>query len=175
MSLDFKDLQVQVRQMGDDAVDKMDELRVSRETVFNLLAEHAQDMDALREKVDQAARKKPNLRCAGPGKEALDQAFSLPPTLDKGVLIAADGSQIPPSRHLQVNYALVNVGAITMHTGSTSVNHPSVNMGTPLPQTAGGNCSRSKSVKQGQWISQFFLQKSVSGFRMRGNRDQCFL
>lgn len=63
----------------------------------------------------------PKIRCARPLDESL--AFSkLPPeSVNDSTLIAADGSQIFPDRHNQVQYYVINVGAIAMQVGSGNI------------------------------------------------------
>ena len=52
------------------------------------------------------------LRCAVPVDEALNSRHALPPMPEQVTLIAADGSQIFADRHAEVEYCLVNTGAI---------------------------------------------------------------
>jgi hypothetical protein len=61
----------------------------------------------------------PSLRCALPVREPLNQSFPLPALPEHAAVLAADGSQINPDRHAEVDYCLINVGAIQMRYGST--------------------------------------------------------
>jgi hypothetical protein len=119
MSLDFQSIRQQVQQLGKTAVVRENELRERKQTALELLQSHAQDLDGLQEKVKHIVRScDPSLRCALPVAEPLTTSASLP-TLPEGVtVLAADGSQISPDRHAQVNFAVVNVGAIQMRLGS---------------------------------------------------------
>ena len=56
----------------------------------------------------------PSLRCAVPVSEPLDTHLPTPPLPAQATILAADGSQIFMDRHAQVEYGLVNVGAIQM-------------------------------------------------------------
>jgi hypothetical protein len=76
-------------------------------------------VDVLRQKVQDVVRDHdPTLRCALPVQEALNASFPLPPSREPVTLIAADGSQIFADRHAEVEYCLINTGAIWMRTGS---------------------------------------------------------
>ena len=65
----------------------------------------------------------PNLRCAIPcaaetgRSEPLDGRYPLPEMPEQATILAADGSQITPDRHAQVNFCLINVGAIEVRLG----------------------------------------------------------
>jgi hypothetical protein len=62
----------------------------------------------------------PNLRCAMPpdpnlrSAESMKAGYPLPDLPQAATLLAADGSQISPDRNLEVQYGLINVGAIQM-------------------------------------------------------------
>lgn len=72
------------------------------------------------EELRQVAGSEPGqrLRCASPGDEPLDAAFSAPPMPERVTLIAADGSQIYPDQHGLAFYYLINVGSIIFRHGS---------------------------------------------------------
>ncbi len=57
---------------------------------------------------------KPDLRCALPTPEPLNAAKSCPVFDSPLVVMAADGSQIIPSRHDRIEFGLLNIGAIRM-------------------------------------------------------------
>ena len=119
MTLDFRQVQEQVVQLGENAPLREKQMNERRERAANLLAHYAQELDVLRHKVERVASSyDPTLRCALPVKEALDSAFPLPFQREAGTILTADGSQINPNRHAEVNYCLINVGAITMKPGS---------------------------------------------------------
>ena len=119
MSLDFQQIRQQVQQLGQKAPLLEKHRQSLRDKANQLLAANAQDLDALRGKVDFVARKYDNnLRCALPGSEPLNARTPLPAVSQPSTLIAADGSQINLDRHTEVQYCLVNVGAIHMRTDS---------------------------------------------------------
>ncbi len=115
MSLDFQQVQQQVRQLGDAALRRSELLGQRMAEAKSLLEEHAQQIDALQAKVKRVVEKHdPSLRCAVPVSEPLNTHDPLPALPAQATLLAADGSQIFMDRHAQVEYSLVNVGAIQM-------------------------------------------------------------
>jgi hypothetical protein len=75
-------------------------------------------LDFLRARVDSAKAADPNIRCARPLDDPLDSHFPAPSGAVEATVIAADGSQIFPDRHSQVQYYVINVGTIAMQVGS---------------------------------------------------------
>ena len=85
----------------------------------SLLVECSEDVAQLQQKIqDVVQNHDQTLRCAIPVQEALNAHFPLPPLPEQVTLIAADGSQIYADRHAEVEYCLVNIGAIWMRYGS---------------------------------------------------------
>jgi hypothetical protein len=123
MSLNFQQVQEQVRRLGENAPQRAQHLQELRQRASDLLQHNARELAQLRAKVEDARQHDPSLRCAlpldGPSAEPLDAHFPLPPLPAQATLIAADGSQINPDRHAAVNYCLINVGAIRMRHGSS--------------------------------------------------------
>jgi hypothetical protein len=120
MSLDFRQVQKQVTELGENARQREERLNDRRERAKNLLATHAQELDVLRQKVERVVSGyDATLRCALPVTEPLNAALPFPAQSGAGTILAADGSQINPNRNVEVNYGLVNAGAIVMKRGST--------------------------------------------------------
>lgn len=119
MSLDYQQVREQVAQLGANAPERERERRSRQELALALLHTRAQDVSAIAELVRQVTRKHdPSLRCALPVSEALDAHYALPDLPDQASILAADGSQINPDRHAEVEYGLVNVGAIHFQHGA---------------------------------------------------------
>ncbi len=127
MSLDFQQVRQQVIKMGENAPARERHLRQIREKATETLEAYADSLDPLRQRVEDAVSKNPNLRCALPVTENLNAHFSLPLRPNSITLLAADGSQINPDRHASVDYCLVNVGAIKMTMGTTETPIQTVN------------------------------------------------
>lgn len=119
MSLDFQSIRQQVHQLGDTATLRERELGEKKALALSLLESYSQDLESMQQKIrDVVQSHDPSLRCAMPVAEALTYARSLPGMPGEMTLLATDGSQISPDRHAEVNFAVVNVGAIQMRLGS---------------------------------------------------------
>lgn len=119
MALDFQQLREQVRQLGENAPLRDQRLKELREQACGLLKTNSHRIEELRLKVQEVVRSHdPTLRCALPVGEALDDHFSQPNPPLQATVLAADGSQIAPDRHAEIEYGLINVGVIGMVYGS---------------------------------------------------------
>jgi hypothetical protein len=119
MSLDYIQVSQQVKQLGARALSYQKDKQKRLAEACELLIQFDQQGEQLREKVkDVVQNHDPTLRCAMPELEGLNACFSLPGLPGEVTLIAADGSQIFHDRHAEVDYCLVNTGAIWMRYGS---------------------------------------------------------
>lgn len=119
MSLDFQQVREQVRKMGEEAPGRAERREKLHALALEILTAQEDHLEALREKVQQAARQHdPSLRCALPIAETLTATYPLPASPSAATLLAADGSQINLDRHAAAEYCLVNVGAIRFISGS---------------------------------------------------------
>jgi hypothetical protein len=121
MSIDFQEVRSQVKELGELAPQRAGVVQALREEALQVFSGPAMDVQVLRQKVRQIAQSyDPNLRCALPPDpqlrpaEPLNAGYPLPPLPQTATLLAADGSQISPDRNLEVQYGLINVGAIQM-------------------------------------------------------------
>jgi hypothetical protein len=121
MSIDFQEVRSQVKQLGELAPQRASEIQALRDKALQALGDIATDMQVLRQKVQLIARSyDPNLRCAMPADpnlrsaESIKAGYPVPDLPRAATLLAADGSQISPDRNLEVQYGLINVGAIQM-------------------------------------------------------------
>jgi hypothetical protein len=124
MAIDFQQISESIREIGSTAKERRKVREERREAARALFDQVAKDLDLLRAKVDSARAADPNLRCARPLTEALDSHFAAPTAEFAATVIAADGSQIFPDRHSQVQYYVINVGAIAMQVGSGKTPDP---------------------------------------------------
>lgn len=121
MPLDFSQVQQQVKQLGEEALQREPQLQALRELARALITSLAQDVERLNQKIKLAARQfDPTLRCALPINEFLNEHVGEPPQPEQATVLAADGSQISPNRNAEVEYCLVNVGAIMLRLGSAA-------------------------------------------------------
>jgi NurA domain len=121
MSIDFQEVRSQVKKLGELAPQRAHAIQELREVALEALNNLANNVQVLRQKVRQIAQSyDPNLRCALPADpnlrpvESLNAGYPLPALPLAATLLAADGSQISPDRNLEVQYGLINVGAIQM-------------------------------------------------------------
>jgi len=115
MSLDFQQVRQQIKQFSANAVLREHHLINLRQQALALINKDAKELESLRSKVEHISQQyDPYLRCAFPMNEPLDAHLPTPPLPQHATIIAADGSQISPDRHIEVYYGLVNVGAIQM-------------------------------------------------------------
>lgn len=124
MAINFQQVREQVKSLGENAAGRASQLQELRQRGMELLNNHAGNLEGLRQRVQSAAqRHDPNLRCAIPcapeiaRPEPLDGHYPLPGLPAQATILATDGSQITPDRHAQVNFCLINVGAIQVRMG----------------------------------------------------------
>jgi hypothetical protein len=118
MSLNFQQVFDRIKEIGQGARARQQDLDARRRHARQLLEAWSKKTTELRDKVERARQADPGLRCALPLDEPLDAATLQPMNQKNAVLLAADGSQIAPDRHAAVLYSLVNVGAILLEPGS---------------------------------------------------------
>jgi len=118
MTLDFQQVQQKVRELGDGAAERAREMDVLTQRACDLLENSPAEQQHWREKVQHVAETIDHgLRCALPLDETINRAFPCPPLPESVTVVAADGSQIVPDRHAEVEYGLINVGSISMRYG----------------------------------------------------------
>ncbi|MDA1329773.1 MAG: DNA double-strand break repair nuclease NurA [Chloroflexi bacterium] len=120
MPLDYLSVKRQIQAQAANAPEELQRIAKLRARAADLLTTNAEKSAELRAKVEQAVTQDSFLRVAKPVSEALNSTHPVPAPPESATLIAADGSQINPSRHDPVNYFLVNVGAIEMQSGSSA-------------------------------------------------------
>ncbi len=118
MPINYQQIYVRIKEIGQGAQERKKTLEERRKKARELLGAYASELDALRAKVDSAKQVDANLRCALPVSEPLASSYPPPASVKEATLIAADGSQIVPSRHDAIQYYVINVGAIAMQIGS---------------------------------------------------------
>ena len=120
MALDFLQVSQQVKQMGETALQHQADQKTRLAETRAMLEGIAADIAQLQDKVqDVVSNYDQTLRCAVPVNEVMNSRHPLPPMPEQVTLIAADGSQIFADRHAEVEYCLVNTGAIVMKCGSS--------------------------------------------------------
>lgn len=114
MPVNYLELNQQIKQAGSQAKKSRAAHLQQLAKAGGLLQKYAAEPDRLQAWVEAAARALTNLRCAVPVSEPLTAAFPLPPAAEAGCILAADGSQVNPDRHAQVEYGVINIGVFCM-------------------------------------------------------------
>ena len=117
MPVSFQQIREQIQEKGPAAVRRQEILENLIQEAFEILLQHAHEQQALQELVDVAKIRNPDLRCAVPGSQPLTQTFTAPVDDCPSVILAADGSQINPDRHNQIEFGVINTGAIRFEPG----------------------------------------------------------
>jgi hypothetical protein len=117
MPVNFQEIQRQIREMGAQAPEREKRLEELTDQANQALQVWGGKLDELRRKVEIATGYNSALRCAVPSYEVLTRAFPHPHLPEPDVLLAADGSQVNPSRHDPVQFGVINVGALCMRPG----------------------------------------------------------
>jgi hypothetical protein len=118
MPVNLLDIQNKLSDFSAQASTRKKEIAVRQREVSELIATYAHRLDALRARVDYASEIVRHLRCALPVDEPLDTVVPKPALPETFTVMAADGSQINPSRHARVAFCVINVGLIKMVRGS---------------------------------------------------------
>lgn len=118
MALDYQKVREQIQKLGEAAPQRERQLQLLRDRADATLLSWAEDGSKLRSKIERAAETNRFLICAMPTEELLNLSVSLPESPQNAHIIAADGSQINPDWHSEVEYCLVNVGAIEIEYGT---------------------------------------------------------
>lgn len=110
MPVNYLQIQAQIQGKCQQARQNQQVYQQRLKEALRLLGQHAGDLDFLRQRVEDAQRADVSLRCAVPLSERLDAAVSAQSLPELPLLLAADGSQINPSRHDAVAFAVINIG-----------------------------------------------------------------
>lgn len=119
MPVNLLDIQKKLQSFGEQAKARQQAITHRQQEVADLLEGYADRLDELRAQVDRAAAQNPNLRCAVPREEPLNSVIPMPELPSVFTLLAADGSQINPSRHTRIQFCVINVGVVKMVRGSS--------------------------------------------------------
>jgi len=89
-----------------------------RDEMAELLRVYADSLEEVKARFDCAVEAVPRLRCAVPVDEPLDAVIPMGEAPKQYTVLAADGSQINPSRHTRVPFCVINIGVVKMQVGS---------------------------------------------------------
>src|SRR5688572_33486828 len=106
MPIDYQQIFQKIQHIGQGAAERRKTLEERRKQARDLLSNYASQLEVLRSKVDSAKATDSNLRCAGPFHELLASSYPPPAEASEATLVAVDGSQIIPDRHIATQFGL---------------------------------------------------------------------
>ncbi len=118
MPVNLLDIQKKLNDFSAQARARKEKIASRQQEVENLIEGYADRLDELKARVNKAADLVRHLRCAVPVDEPLDTVVPKPDLPQTFTVLAADGSQINPSRHARVEFCVINVGLVKMVRGS---------------------------------------------------------
>ena len=118
MPVNLIDIQRKLHDFSAQAMARKQKIATRQKEVSDLIEGYAGRLDELKARVNRAADVVRHLRCAVPVSEPLDTVVPSPELPDTFTILAADGSQINPSRHARVEFCVINVGVVKMVRGS---------------------------------------------------------
>jgi len=118
MPVNLIDIQRKLNDFSAQAMARKQKIATRQKEVSDLIEGYAGRLDELKARVNRAAEVVRHLRCAVPVSEPLDTVVPAPDVPSTFTILAADGSQINPSRHARVEFCVINVGVVKMVRGS---------------------------------------------------------
>ncbi len=119
MPVDFQQVRKQVGEMGRKAPEQMQRSRTRLQNALEVFEALGERSEEIRERVERAAKADEKLRCAVPAHEPILHPVSEPDCPPAKVTLAADGSQINPSRHEAADFGVINCGALRIARGDS--------------------------------------------------------
>jgi len=114
MPVNFLELRSRIQQMGAQVEQQQQRQLALHELAGDTLRRYAEETDLLRQRVESALQANAKLRCAVPTREPLNLTTDAPSWQGAVSILAADGSQVNPSRHDAIPFGVINVGAILL-------------------------------------------------------------
>lgn len=118
MPVNLVDIQKKLKAFSIQAKQRKEALSQHLQEITGLVNTYANRLDELDELISQRLVSDARLRCAQPAGEPLNLVVSKPDLPKTLTILAADGSQINPSRHYQVEFCVINVGLVIIKHGS---------------------------------------------------------
>ena len=118
MPVNLIDIQRKLNDFSAQARARKEVIAVRQQEAANLVETYANRLDELKDKAGRTIERMPRLRCALPVDEPLNAAVPCPDLPETFTVLAADGSQINPSRHSRVAFCVINVAVVKILRGS---------------------------------------------------------
>ncbi len=119
MPINFQQIRAAILKFGQEAPAQAKIHVQTLQRALDQLDFSSQDPDTINQLLLKALGINPDLRIAKPTKEEINLSQPVNPSGQDCVLLAADGSQIIPDQHQAVQFGVINVGLMRMHTGKT--------------------------------------------------------
>ncbi len=120
MPINYQQIQAQTDQFCDRVLRYRQALNRAAIVLMDALTRYGTHPTELQQLIENDSKTNKSLRCAIPYQENISTAYKLPVAYEPILLIAADGSQINPNRHRQVDFGLINVATICIQPGRDS-------------------------------------------------------
>jgi len=118
MPLNYASVESMASKFVEDSLRRQAETDKIAAELITAFEQAASVPDQLRQSIEQAEISEAKLHTAKPMHESLLSSFPLPQQPNQFTLLAADGSQIVPSRHRALQFGLINVGLFKVSFGS---------------------------------------------------------
>ena len=118
MPVNFQKIRKDIEKMGMDAINREKVISERCDDANVLITQYCDKFVEVNQLIDRVVAKNSWFRCARPTAELMNDKFDSPTLLVYPLIIAADGSQIIPSRHDAVQFGLINIGVFRIQTGS---------------------------------------------------------
>ena len=118
MPVNLIDIQKSLPEFASQAKAHSEAEKIYLHELERVLSANAGRLDEIKRIVAREMDTNSRLRCAVPVDEDLNAAIPVGELSEQVALLAADGSQINPSRHARVPFCVINIGAVEMVRGS---------------------------------------------------------
>ncbi len=118
MPVNYLEIKKQLPAFCQRAQIRQQELGTLKQVAMERLTSAAGDPSSAVDKIHTEAARNPMLRCAIPAVDAINSKFGSENTDFIGTILAADGSQVIPSRHNRVQFGALNIAAVILQAGS---------------------------------------------------------
>lgn len=130
MPVNWEQLHTTLHDVGRTLEAQAAAVRNAQAAALGCLHKYAEDLDAAERVAAVVSGFDADLRCALPAAQRLDASYARVASEAPKVIVAADGSQVTPDRHDQVQFGVVNIGTVTMGMGSEQA--PSISTDTEI-------------------------------------------
>ncbi|MBG0787911.1 MAG: DNA double-strand break repair nuclease NurA [Anaerolineaceae bacterium] len=118
MPVNLFEIQKSLPDFAKQAKDHFEQEKNYLQKLEQVFSAHAGKLDDIKRTVGREMETNSRLRCAVPVDEELNVSIPVGVLPEQVALLAADGSQINPSRHARVPFCVINIGAVEMVRGS---------------------------------------------------------